>query len=95
MPLDPIAKPSLLGQPTRPIETGRERRQLARAQRFDQALDEAELTSVDGVEAAEPLRSVKANEEEESHEDRAGHGYYHPDGRVNEGPERPRLDIKG
>lgn len=98
MPIDPVANPANLGAPTNAsrIQSAKERRQATKAKRFGEVLDEAELSSIDEVEAADPTRSVKPNESEESHEDRTQHGYYRPDQRPGPSPsDRPHIDVSG
>jgi hypothetical protein len=63
---------------------------------FKRTLDEAELT-VGRVEATETTRTVKGNEQEESHEDRVEHTYYRPGASAPAPASEPprKLDLEG
>ena len=99
-PIGPIIPPGLAGVDTRnrEAEKARERKRLPKgADAFQRALDEAEISAIPAVDAAEEVRSVKANDSEESHEDRTAHANYDPRGGSTAvpPPPGPPLDIKG
>ena len=98
-PIGPIIPPGLTGVDTRnrEAEKARERKRLPKgADAFQRALDEAEISAVLPVDAAEEVRSVKANDAEESREDRTAHANYDPRGGASTNPpSNPSLDIKG
>ena len=98
-PIGPIIPPGLAGVDTRnrEAEKARERKRPPKgADAFQRALDEAEISAVLPVEAAEEVRSVKANDAEESREDRTAHANYDPRGGASPNPpQNPSLDIKG
>lgn len=69
----------------------------ARPGGVDQPLaDRADLEEhVEDVQSGEASRSVKGNEEEESHEDRQGRAWYDANGVWDEPPARPTFDAEG
>lgn len=73
------------------------RRAVVRAGSKTRETDSATLSSAVGVEGAEGLRSLKGNEEEEAHDDRAEHGHYTQQGiaQTPPGEHPPKLDISG
>ncbi len=95
-----IIPPSVLGadQRDRNVDRAKERRQAVRPgdAPFQRALDEAEISAAGQVEAGEAMRSVKGNENEESHEDRTEHGYYNPRGQgASASAPKPSVDVRG
>jgi hypothetical protein len=46
------------------------------------------------VEAAEAIRNLKANDQEEAHEDRVAHAHYDRRGAASQ-DDQPKLDIEG
>jgi len=56
--------------------------------------DESDLVVVQ-TEAAEAVRGLKDNGQEETHEDRQEHSQYTPGGTLSHGPSRRRLDVEG
>jgi len=58
--------------------------------------DHADLEeTVEDVQAAEHTRSVKGNEQEESHEDRESAAWYDAHGVWDEPDARPTFDVEG
>jgi len=49
---------------------------------------------VEQVEGADPVRSLKGNEQEEAHEDRQEHAGYVPGGGAREEQDPPRIDVE-
>ncbi len=98
-PVGPIIPPGLAGVDTRnrEAEKARERRRLPKgADAFQRALDEAEISAIPPVDAVEDVRSLKANDSEESREDRTAHANYDPRGGATpQLPTPPSLDIEG
>lgn len=96
-----IVPGSALGLDQKDKVTRRERAEAKKAadaaKGFARVLDEADLTAPRDVEPGDAVRSVKANEAEESHEDRTEHGYYNPVGgkRPRESDRGGNLDLKG
>lgn len=75
----------------------REREEKKRATGPDESTrsgDEAELSSVEQIEAPEALRGPKAPDSEEGREDREKLGYYEPDGTLTHNPP-PSIDLEG
>ncbi|MBL8747183.1 MAG: hypothetical protein JNK58_12615 [Phycisphaerae bacterium] len=93
-----IIPPALTGAetPAKQADRARERRRAAQPPSAARQDDEAEITSASAVDQALPIRSVKGNADEESHDDRSSQGYYTKGGRSNPAPaNRHRLDISG
>lgn len=79
------------------VEKAKDRRRAAqKASDPTRDTDEASISAAAVVESSGGARSVKGNAEEESHEDRAEHGYYRPQiGPSDPSTPRPHLDISG
>ncbi len=94
-----IIPPSLAGvepPPPRQAERARDRRRAAQPDGAARPADEAELASAAAVEGNQPIRSVKGNADEESHDDRSSQGYYTQAGAQTPAPaHRHRLDVSG
>lgn len=56
---------------------------------------QAETQDVVELEHADAVRNLKDETQEEAQEDREEHPSYGSDGRADEGPRRPRLDVRG
>lgn len=80
----------------RPLGRPKSLTRARKAQRTEQAgrpADEAELTSVEQVDASERVQDAAS---EEGHEDRTQHGMYNPHAvRAKPQADRPSIDIKG
>ena len=57
--------------------------------------DDEVLVEPTSVEAAEAVRNLAGNDQEESHQDRQEHGGYTAEGRLTPDADAPRLDVRG
>lgn len=60
-------------------------------ERLRRALDEVDL---DSAQAADAVRTLKGNSDEETADDRQERDHYQPPAKAK-APERPRLDVQG
>lgn len=79
------------------VNKARERRKAAmRAASPSRDVDEATISEAAGINAAETVRSVKGNEDEESREDRQEHAGYTAQGVPQPPPgEHAHIDLRG
>lgn len=77
----------------------RERRKAAQPQSAAgsvKEVDETDLSEAARAEAAEHIRDLKGNDQQEAHQDRTSQGYYTLRNTVGTPPpEHPRLDVSG
>lgn len=87
----PIVNP--VGGPN-PIERTARDAERRRALKVDGRRRDGDEVEINSVQATDPIRNLKSNDQEEAADDRQGHPGYDPKKQPKPNDERPSIDIQ-